>query len=299
LVEICDETESEDPIEFVGPQIILDLGEGSSIFDEEPAVEVPGVGPTVVVEEEDSSVEVIISGKEMKADQAEGTGTEPVSEDDVVRKADLAVGTGEPVLVVDRSGGELDLMKTDEVVRTCDAPVREITEAGIGSEPVPEETERGAGTVPDLGSGEGDLHLEDFPGDEFDKVGDFTAEKSTQPTPAPAPKHPAETPLGGEPRKKRVKTLAGRTDLPWVRKLKALKQKTSSSSLKSPPKQPAQPTRKSHRLVAQGIRSSSENQGSPVIEEPFFLIRGITHTNSCSCARTPRGTCSEERTGLH
>jgi len=64
--QICEEIKSEDLIEVVEPQIDLDLGEGSSINDEEPPVEVPGVVPTVVVEEEDSSVEIIISGKEMK-----------------------------------------------------------------------------------------------------------------------------------------------------------------------------------------------------------------------------------------
>jgi len=66
---ICDEIESEDPIEAVEPQIDLDLGEGSSINDEEPPVEVPKVVPTVVVEEEDSFIEIIISEKEMKRDQ--------------------------------------------------------------------------------------------------------------------------------------------------------------------------------------------------------------------------------------
>jgi len=81
LLEICDEIEFEDPIEVFGPQIYLDLGEGSSIYDEELAVEVPGVVPTVVVEEGDSSVDVVISVKEMKRDQAEGTRTEPVPED--------------------------------------------------------------------------------------------------------------------------------------------------------------------------------------------------------------------------
>jgi len=45
------------------------------------------VVPTVVVEEEDSSVEVLISGEEMKADQAEGTGTEPVPEEAMMREA--------------------------------------------------------------------------------------------------------------------------------------------------------------------------------------------------------------------
>ena len=87
----------------------------------------------------------------------------------------------------------------------------------------------------------------------------------------PDPKHPGETPSTEESRKKRIKTLAWRTDLSCVRNLTALKAKTSSSSQKSPPKQPSQPTRKSYRLAAQGVRSSSVNQGSPV------LIRGISY----------------------
>jgi len=78
------------------------LGEGSSINDEELPVEVPGVVPTVVVEEEDSSVEIIISGKEIKRDQAKETGTEPDSEVVKLRREGQAVGTGEPVLDVDR-----------------------------------------------------------------------------------------------------------------------------------------------------------------------------------------------------
>ena len=67
------------------------------MFDEEPPVEVPGVVPTVVVEEEDSSVEIAVSGKETKTDQAEGTGGEPVPEDAQVKEEGLVVGTGEPV----------------------------------------------------------------------------------------------------------------------------------------------------------------------------------------------------------
>jgi len=142
-------------------------------------------------------------------------------------------------------------MEIDTAVRTGDVPVREVMEEGIGTEPVLEEAVREAGAVPVQGTREGDLHFEDFPGDEFDKVGDFTPEESSQTPLAPVPKHPAETSSSDEPRKKRVKTLAGRTDLPWVRKLKALKAKTSSSSQKSPPKQPSQPTRKSYQLAAQ------------------------------------------------
>jgi len=66
---ICDEIEEEERFEAFGSQIDLNLGEGSSIFDKEPPVEVPGMVPTVVVEEEDSSVEIVVSGKETKSDQ--------------------------------------------------------------------------------------------------------------------------------------------------------------------------------------------------------------------------------------
>ena len=58
---ICVEIEEEERLEFIGPQIELDLGEGSSIHDDLPTVQVPGVVPTVEIEEEDSSVELVIS----------------------------------------------------------------------------------------------------------------------------------------------------------------------------------------------------------------------------------------------
>ena len=90
---ICDEIEEEDPIEVFGPQTDLALGEASSIHDDEPPVEVPEVAPTVEVEEEDSSVEFLISGKEVKRDQTEGTGAVPVPEDAELRREGQAVGT--------------------------------------------------------------------------------------------------------------------------------------------------------------------------------------------------------------
>jgi len=148
LLKICDEFEIEDPIEVFGPQINLDLGERSSIHDNEPPVEVPEVVPTVEVEEEDSYVEFLISGKEMKRDQAEGTGGVPVPEDAEVEREDQAVGTGEPVLDVDRSGEEPDLIEVDPVVRTGDVPVLKVMEEGTGTEPIPEEAVSEARAVP-------------------------------------------------------------------------------------------------------------------------------------------------------
>ena len=63
-------------------------------------------------------------------------------------------------------------------------------------------------------TGAGDLHFDDYPGDDFEKVGEFTPEETYQTPPTPAPEQPAETPSSAEPRKKRIKTLAGQTDLP-------------------------------------------------------------------------------------
>ena len=133
LVEICDKIEIEGPCEFVGPQIELDLGEGSSIFEDEPAVEVPREVPTVVVDEEDSSVEFVVSGKETKADQAEGVGVEPVPEDAQINLGGMGVGIGEPVPGDDRSGETPDLMEVDPAVRTGSGPIREEV-AGAGFE---------------------------------------------------------------------------------------------------------------------------------------------------------------------
>jgi len=75
----------------------------------------------------------------------------------------------------------------------------------------------GTGDVPVNDMGEGDSHFEDYPGDDFEKVGEFTLEESSQSPTTPAPEYPAEeTPTSSETRRKRFKTLAGRTELPWV-----------------------------------------------------------------------------------
>ena len=118
MLEICDEVEVEELCEFVGPQIELDLGEGSSIFEDVPAVEAPGVVPTVVVDEGDSSVEFIVSRKETMLDQVEGAGGAPVPEDAQMKEKGVSVGTGEPVPGDDRSGKAPDLMEVDPTVGT-------------------------------------------------------------------------------------------------------------------------------------------------------------------------------------
>jgi len=143
-------------------------------------------------------------------------------------------------------------MKVDQVVRTGGEPVHEAVEEKTGAEPVSEDVTVETGDIPVRKVGEGDLHSEDYPKDDFEKVGEYTSEEPSQSPSSPAPEHPAEeTPSSAEPRRKRFKTLAGRTDLPWVRKLITLKAKSSSSSKQTPQKQPSQPTRKSYRLAAQ------------------------------------------------
>ena len=90
-----------------------------------------------------------------------------------------------------------------------------------------------------------------------------------------------ETPTTGEPRKKRIKTLAGRMNLPWFWKMLAQQSQTSPSSHQSSPKQPTQPTRKSHHLATQGFvtRSSSTKWGTPVIEEIVSSSKGSPTKN--------------------
>ena len=72
-----------------------------------------------------------------------------------------------------------------------------------------------------------------------------------------------------------MKTLAGRTDLPWVRKLLVQWSKASPAS-HQPSSQTSQPTRKSHRLATQRFvrRSSTTKQGPLVIEEIESLLEG-------------------------
>jgi len=149
VLEICDEIEVEEPYELVRPQIELDLGEGNSIHDVEPMVEVPGMVPTVVVDEGDSSVE-LVSVKEMMSDQAEGTGGVPVPDD--VQEAEVVVGTGGPIPGIDRSGTVPDPMEVDDSVQTGEVPVLEEVVEGTRSEPVPNvgEVRTGVATVQEV-----------------------------------------------------------------------------------------------------------------------------------------------------
>jgi len=85
--------------------------------------------------------------------------------------------------------------------------------------------------------------------------------------------------LSGEgQKKKRIKVLAGRTDLSIVHQLQALKAKlakqaqASSQSKSAKPKPSPKPSRKSYRLASQSIqrthkKTGSSKQSSPLVEE--------------------------------
>jgi len=212
MLEICDEVEEEDQLEVFGPQIELNLSNPTDIG--EPSVEATGLAPTVVVEvEEEFSAEFV---EKKEGDQAVKAGGEPAHEIEAER-------TGvEPVLenVEDRYGTESDLMGVEHGVRTRDEPVLEVGELRIGKKHVLADVETETGDMPVREIEVGDSHYEDFQGDDFEKVGEFAPEETPQ-TPADhAPEISSEqTPSSAEPQRKRIKTLAGRTDLPWVRKL--------------------------------------------------------------------------------
>jgi len=68
----------------------------------------------------------------------------------------------------------------------------------------------------------GDSLCKDYPGDVFEKVGEINLEETPQTPSEPVLFVPSDGTLtSAEPRRKRVKTLAGRMDLSWVRRLMA------------------------------------------------------------------------------
>jgi len=100
--------------------------------------------------------------------------------------------------------------------------------------------EMGTGDTPVHRVGGGDSIHEDYLGDSFEKVGEINLEEDPKTPSEPVISVPSdETPTTAEPRKRRVKTLAGRTDLPWVRKLLAQQSQSSLSSHQPSIKQPS------------------------------------------------------------
>ena len=52
-------------------------------------------------------------------------------------------------------------------------------ELKTGKELVPADVEMEIGDIPVHGVGEGDSHFEDYPGDDFEKVGEYTPEETS------------------------------------------------------------------------------------------------------------------------
>jgi len=73
------------------------------------------------------------------------------------------------------------------------------------------------------GSGSESLPVfDDYPGDSFEKVGEIDLDEAPQTPTEPVPSISSDETLTRKgPWKRRVKTLAGHTDLPWLRKLLA------------------------------------------------------------------------------
>jgi len=96
--------------------------------------------------------------------------------------------------------------------------------------------------------------FEDYPEDTFEKVGEIDLDEGPQTSSELVPPIPTDDTLTREgTRKRRIKTPAGRTDLPWIRQLLAQQSKSSSPSCRLPSvqsKQTPQPTKKSYRLAA-------------------------------------------------
>ena len=62
----------------------------------------------------------------------------------------------------------------EQDVRTTDKPVHEAVEDRTGAKPVLKDIEMGTGDIPVYNVGEGDSYFEDYPDDDFKKVGEYT-----------------------------------------------------------------------------------------------------------------------------
>ena len=77
------------------------------------------------------------------------------------------------------------------------------------------ELDLGTGDMPVHEIGDGGSVFEDYPGDSFEKVGEINLEEDSQTPSELVPSiSSVETLTRDKPRKKRVKKLVGRTDLP-------------------------------------------------------------------------------------
>ena len=89
----------------------------------------------------------------------------------------------------ERTGVEPIHMDVEEI-RIGDEHVLEAEEIRTGDDPVPADVEMGTGDMPIHEMEVGDSHFEDYPGDHFEKVGEFTPEDTPQTLADPAPEIP-------------------------------------------------------------------------------------------------------------
>jgi len=140
---------------------------------------------------------------------------------------DFGVNLDESVVIYDEMEEEqhevfgpqikLDLGTGSSIHDLGESPVKAVEEEHavevIGvetSEEKPNE-EMGTGDSPILRVGEGDSFFGDYPGDDFEKVGEINLEETPQTPSEPVLSVPSEeTPSSAKPRRKRIKTLAGR-----------------------------------------------------------------------------------------
>jgi len=131
--------------------------------------------------------------------------------------------------------------------------------------------------------------IEDYPGDSFEKVGEIDLNEGKQTPTEPIPSIPTTGTLTREvPRKKRIKTTAGRTDLPLVRKFLGLKSKSSPSQPKKSSTKPSvQPTRKSFRLASQStFKSVKSSKDEPILVEDIDSSAESTPAKGSETAST-------------
>jgi len=140
----------------------------------------------------------------------------------------------------------------------------------IGSEPVSEQGEFGTGPepIPEFGEigVEPPLIFKEDVNDTFDRVANFEKEEeveisilAVQPSTLKV-----SQPSEGQ-KKKRIKTPAGRTDLPLVRQFKAMQAKASTSPSQpksAKPKSTPKPSRKSFYLASQSFSRTLKKPGS-------------------------------------
>jgi len=131
--------------------------------------------------------------------------------------------------------------------------------------------------------------IADHPGDSFEKVVNIDlTEKEQTPTESVSSTPSTGNLTGEEPRKKRVKTTAGRFDLPFVRKFFGLQSKSSPSC----PKQPFdQPTRKSSRLASQTMfKPVQSSKDEPIVIEDIDSSTESTPARGSETASTEQGS---------